>query len=160
MDIDRSPNNMTNNSTVGLCRNGCFCAVLCHNVLTLINIGSVHNSLILGGALFLIVASLFSVRCTLLLRHLTHHRVTLWDSMCGTLFFMFNNIVCYVLSMAHCLWHRMTCFGCYNFIGDMALWSISIWVSVSTTSSMAIIPTITRVCIGFRISCSFSLCIG
>merc|ERR1739838_1294862 len=73
MDIYRAANYMTNNSTVCLSGDGCLCAVVSDDVLTLLHIGCGHHSLVVSVALLLLVSLLLCVGGTLLLRHMLDH---------------------------------------------------------------------------------------
>jgi len=82
--------------------------VLCHDILALLHIGCVNNSLLLSGALLLLVELLLCMAGTLLLRHLLHHSMVLGHRMYGTLLLMLNHIVSDMLGMTdrHSLLHK------------------------------------------------------
>merc|ERR1719278_1756858 len=145
MRINRTSYHMVHHSTVSLCGNMSVSTMLSNNILALLYIGGVHHSVVLGGALLLLVA--------LLLCFLLHHCVALRHCVCSTLLFMFSNIVCNMFCVTHSLWHSMALLGCHHFIGQMTPWSI-VTISISTMSTMAIVMTIAWVtfCCGFCFS--------
>jgi len=153
MRINRTSYHMVHHSTVSLGGNMSVSTMLSNNILALLYIGGVHHSVVLGGALLLLVALLLCMSGTLLLCYLLHHCVALRHCVCSTLLFMFSNIVSNMFCVTHSLWYSMALLGCHHFIGKMTPWSI-VTISISTMSTMAIVMTIAWVtfCCGFCFS--------
>ena len=125
------------------------------------------HSLVLIGALLLMVALLLCMGGTLLLRHLLHHSVALRHRVCGALLLMLNHIVCDMLGVTDSLRYSMALLAGHNLISHLAFGSIvtiafaiSIRISISSVSTMTIVPTIAWVSICFSISISIRLCLS
>jgi len=153
MRIHRASYHMVHHSTVSLSGNMSVSTMLSNNILALLYIGGVHHSVVLGGALLLLVALLLCMSGTLLLCHLLHHCVALRHCVCSTLLFMFSNIISGMFCVTHSLRYSMALLGCHHLIGKMTPGSI-VTISISSMSTMAIVMTIAWVtfCCGFCFS--------
>ena len=93
MRINRTSYHMVHHSTVSLGGDMSVSTMLSNNILALLYIGGVHHSVVLGGALLLLVALLLCMSGTLLLCHLLYHCVALRHCVCSTLLFMFSTVI-------------------------------------------------------------------
>ena len=143
--------------------------VLCHDILALLHIGCVNNSLLLSGALLLLVELLLCMAGTLLLRHLLHHSIAPGHRGYGALLLMLNHIVCDMLCVADSVRYSKALLAGHNLIFHMAFGSkvtiaffISIGISISSTSSTTTVPAISwvSICFSIRSSISIGLCLS
>ena len=92
---------MVYHSAVSLGGNMSVGAVLGNNILALLHIGGVHQGVVLGGALLLLVALLLCMCGTLLLQYLLHYCVALRHCVCSTLLLRLSSAIIQGLYMGY-----------------------------------------------------------
>merc|ERR1719309_1307159 len=160
-------NSMTNHIGVRLNSNLLLSALLVYNILALLLVDGVNNSvghsmtLLLSGTLFLrdnstlllrhilgdSIALRYSSGGTLLLRHILDNSVAFRDSLSVTLLFRLGHIVCYSFSMTNWLID-----GGANFFGNNIICSVAFGARVGCHSSIT--KTIAGISFGVSISIS------